>query len=178
VRFQKALDNAVAKIRKAAIDRRTALRRSAYQFSPSKKLSRLYAFRNVGPDGHAEIVPAEAEVVREVIRGFAEGLPVETIKGRLDARGVRNRSRKPFSRGELVGLVRSVYASRVKGPGGILIKSRVYPPLVTRREWAQAAKNVSKELENEDFEPLPDTHDDDFMLLDVERPYLPRLDRI
>lgn len=155
MRFQQALDDAMAKARKVILDRRTGLRRAAYKFSRSKKLSRLYAFRNVGPDGQVEIVPEEAAVVREVIDGFAAGLSVETIKAKLDARGVLNRSKKRFSKGELIGLVRPTYSGYVKGPAGMLVKSRVYEPIVTRREWGLAAKNVARTLKNEDFDLCP-----------------------
>ena len=177
MRFQRVLDDVISKVRKAAVDRRTALRRAAYRFSPSKKLSRLYGFRLVGPDNHVEIVPAEAEVVREVIHSFAEGLAVETIKARLDAKGVFNRSKKRWSLGELPLLVRPIYSSLVKTPLGTYRRSQVYPPLVTRREWELAAKNVAKTPKNEDFEPLWDTRNDDLRCLGTEGCQLPRLDR-
>jgi hypothetical protein len=173
MRFQKALDDAIAKMRKAALDRRTALRRVAYKYSPDKTLSRLYAYRLVPrtrTDGmRSEVVPEEAAVVREVIRGFAEGLTVETIKAKLDAKGVRNRSGKPFSRGELLGLaVRSVFCGRVKGPLGTLVRSRVYEPIVSRREWALAAQNASKAAQNEDFEFAWDTRSDAYQPILLE----------
>ena len=172
-----ALDKAISQVRKAALDQRTALKRAAYQFSPSKKLSRLYAFRLVGPDDHPEIVPEEAAVVREVIAAFAEGQFASQVKARLDARKIKNRSGKAWSESELKALVRPIYASLVKAPLGTYRRSTVYPALVSRKMWAQATKNLSEGLERGVLGLLSDTRNDEEELAAVEECQLAALER-
>ena len=139
-------DDIISQIHKNASDRRTERHRAAYKYSPSRRLSRLYGFR-ADEQGKQIVDKAEAAVVREVIRGFAQGQSAEEIKDRLDRRGMKNRSGKRWDIGALKGLVRPVFAGLVKGPWVGYRVSTVYEPLVSRKEWEKAAKMLKSVTE-------------------------------
>jgi hypothetical protein len=162
VRLQRVLDNLASSLHAAKVARKTSSHRRKWRASPELRLSRLYGYR-LTPNGTAEIVPDEAEIIRLVIKMFAAGRSVAEVKAELDKRGRRNRSRKRFAAGEVMGLVRWIYSSQIKGPLGLNRRSEVYPAIVTPKMVKLAQKTLKREIDSASKPPsrrLEGGHDD------------------
>jgi hypothetical protein len=100
------------------------------------------------PDGTAEIIPSEAEIVRLVIGMLAAGEPVEKVKAELDSHHLRTRAGKAWSAGQILLLVRPIYAGMVKGRLGTYQRSSVYSAIVSLKTIRQAQKEIKKQIED------------------------------
>jgi hypothetical protein len=112
--------------------------------SPQKEkpLSRLYGYSRL-KDGSIESVPNEALIITQVFELYALGNTTQTIKTALDSQSSKNRSGKPFSMAEIEGLVRPVYAGYRPGRFGLLYRSSLYRPIVTKMLWRTGNRNLS-----------------------------------
>ena len=91
MRLDSIFADIASNVKHARVERRTKSRLNAYRRSPGLTYSRLYAYRRNG-EGEIEVVPSEAEIVKLVFGGFAEGLTAKEIKRELDQRDLRNRA--------------------------------------------------------------------------------------
>jgi hypothetical protein len=145
MQIDKVFSSVASSLRSAQVAHRTSSRLKAYRRDPT--YSRLYGF-TLQPDGTVQVVAAEAEVIRFVIESLAEGRPIAEVKAELDARHLRTRAQKSFSVGQLLHLVRPIFAGVVRGRLGTYQKSSVYPAIVPLETVRKAQKAVQKQVEN------------------------------
>jgi len=144
--LDKVFADIASNVKHARVERRTKSRLSAYLRSPKRTYSRLYAHRRT-PNGEFELVPGEADIVKRVFSGFAEGKNAQEIKKELDARNLRNRAGYRWTTEAITGLIRPVYAGLVPQRLGYK-RSAVYAPIVTRQEYERAAKSAQRQVES------------------------------
>ena len=94
-----------------------------------------------------EVVPSEAEVVKLVFGGFADGLNAQEIKRELDRKDLRNRAGYRWTTVEIAGLVRPVFAGLVPQRLGGFKRSVVYEPIVTREMFEKARRTAQMRVE-------------------------------
>ena len=145
VRLDKVFSDIASNMKNARAERRTKSKLAAYRRSPELTYSRLYAHRRT-PNGEMEVVPSEAEIVKLVFSGFAEGKNAREIKRKLDARNLRNRAGYRWTTAEIAGLVRPVFAGLVPQRYGFK-RSAVYEPIVTR-DLFKAARRAQRRFES------------------------------
>ena len=145
------LDNIFADIasnvKHARIERRRKSKLNAWRRSPDLTYSRLYSYRR-NAEGEVEVVPSEAEIVKLVFGGFADGLTAQEIKRELDTKDLRNRAGYRWTTAEIAGLVRPVFAGLIPQRLGGFKRSAVYEPIVTREMFEKARKAAQKRVEN------------------------------
>lgn len=152
MRLDKVIADIASNVKHARVERRT----KSYRHSARLTYSRLYAYRR-NPNGEVEVVPSEAEIVKLVFSGFADGLTAQEIKRELDRRDLRNRARYRWTTNEIAGLVRPVFAGLIPRRYGAGFKrSAVYQPIVTRSVLQQALKAVKMKAEG--FENAASEH--------------------
>jgi hypothetical protein len=147
MRLDKVIADIASNVKHARVERRTKSRLKVYRRSPELTYSKLYAWRRT-PNGEVEVVPSEAEVVKLVFNGFAEGLTAQEIKRKLDQSDLRNRAGYRWTTEAITGLIRPVYAGLVPQRLGYK-RSAVYKPIVTRSafEAARTAQMRAESLE-------------------------------
>ncbi len=115
-----------------------------------RPLSRIYGYRR-NPDGHYEIVPDEAAVIRSVISSIATRISdsVEQITSDLlqqyQSKNIRNRSGRLWNHQALISLVKPIYCGIVISDFGIWRKSKIYPAIVSADIVRIALKRLKKE---------------------------------
>ena len=146
VRLDSILADIASNVKHARVERRTRTRLSAYRHSPNLTYSKLYSYRR-NAEGEIEVVPSEAEIVKLVFGGFAEGKNAQEIKRELDRKDLRNRAGYRWTTDEIVGLVRPVFAGLVSQRLGGFRRSAVYEPIVTREMFEKAQKEAKRRAE-------------------------------
>jgi DNA invertase Pin-like site-specific DNA recombinase len=97
------------------------------------------------PDGDAwEVIPEEADIVREVFERCAKGESVNSISRDLRARGVLTVSGKPFSFAATARILDSpIYAGLLAYKGEVIGKATV-KALVTEAQFAAASQRATR----------------------------------
>ncbi len=144
MRLDDILADIASNVKHAHVERKTKRKFAAHLRSPDRTYSRLYSYRR-NAEGKVEVVPSEADVVKLVFVGFAEGLTANEIKRELDQKGLRNRAGYRWTTAEIAGLVRPVFAGLVPQRYGFK-RSAVYEPIVTR-DLFKAAKTAKMRVE-------------------------------
>ncbi len=104
-----------------------------------------YGYRRVIIDGHPSLAPIdeEAEAVRLIFAWYTrEGLGCQQIADRLHAMGILPRRAAAFGRTAVLNILANpVYCGRVRrcGADGTLDTEGLHPPLISEREFAEAA---------------------------------------
>lgn len=115
---------------------------------------RIYGYSH-GEDGRYEVVPDEAEVVREVFSRKAHGEAVNSIAADLRRRGVRPRTGKPASYGFVYNMLKNEKYTGVYIWGDTRVEGGM-PAIVSKGDFimAQAAK-VRKQRSDEVWGEFP-----------------------
>src|SRR5271169_4731072 len=124
MRLDKVFSDIASNMKRARMERRTKSKLAAYRHSPELTYSRLYSYRR-NAEGEVEVVPSEAEIVKLVFSGFANGLNAQEIKRELDRKDLRNRAGYRWTTVEIAGLVRPVFAGLVPQRHGFGYKRSV-----------------------------------------------------
>jgi hypothetical protein len=157
VKFTKLLSDAAAKVKEAHIKRKTKVNFDRYQHSPRLKLSRLYGYK-LREDGKAERIQQEAKVIQRVFNMFVEHKSAEEIKVALDRDDVRTRFGDRWTVAQVMAMIKPIYAGVVdKKAGGFVrsfVRSDVYPPIVAEKTWLQAHKELKKQIQAAEIDPV------------------------
>ena len=144
MRLDDIFTDIASNVKHARDERRRRSKLNAYRRSPGLTYSKLYAYRRT-QNGEIEVVPSEAEIVKLVFVGFAEGLTANEVKRQLDRKDLRNRAGYRWTTAEIAGLVRPVFAGLVPQRLGFK-RSAVYEPIVSG-DLFKAAKTAKMRVE-------------------------------
>ena len=86
MRLDNILADIASNVKHARIERRRKSKLNAWRRSPDLTYSRLYSYRR-NAEGEVEVVPSEAEIVKLVFVGFAEGLTANEDQERTRSKG-------------------------------------------------------------------------------------------
>ena len=153
--FNAIVKNVAAKVRKAYIKKKTAVRLDQYQHSSRLRLSKCYGYI-MKDDEKAERVPEEAAIIRKVFDMFAAGKSVAEIKATLDKQGARTRFGNLFSTGQLLSFAsKSLYAGLVPRETGGYVQKRRLPARSSRsRSFEKAKREVKKQVAASEIDPV------------------------
>ncbi len=110
-------------------------------------LSRIYGYVRQG-DGKYIIVENEAKIIKRAIEAIAKSdrdnfeKAITDLLSEFTRDNIRNRSGKKFTRSILIGLVRPIYAGLATNNIGMLVKSDLYPPIVSVDLLKKAQKTL------------------------------------
>jgi Recombinase len=153
VTFTKLLSDAAAKVKERHIKHKTKTNFDRYQHSPRLKLSRLYGYK-LREDGKAERVQEEARVIQRVFNMFVEHKSAEEIKAALDTDDIRTRFNDRWTVAQVMAMIKPIYAGVVVKKSGGIIRSDVYPPIVTEETWRKAQKELRKQVQAAEIDPV------------------------
>jgi hypothetical protein len=153
VQFNRVLRDTVEKFKKKQVRRKTALRLRQYQHSPRLKFSRIYGYRMVD-ENTAAVIPEEGEVVKLVFQRLVEGRSISEIKIEMDVKDMRTRFKNRWTKQQIRGLVRPIFAGLVERRAGGYQKSSIYPSIVSPATFQRGLKAITRMAESVHSDPL------------------------
>jgi len=96
-----------------------------------------------GPDGHYQIVPDEADLVRTIFDRYNSGLSAVRICRELNAKGLLSSRGKPFSLGGLLRIISNERYTGVYIWGDIRVPDGM-PAIIDRSTWEEAQRMKKK----------------------------------